>query len=327
MRVFAGSSSVELANGINKKLSEVRNQQGEVVATCCPPNFLGNIFLHAFPSGERYCQYKENIRGCDVYLVQSVCFPANDNLMELLLMVDAARRASAGRITAVIPYFGYSRQDRKDKSRVPISAKLVCNMLEAAGVDRIISVDLHSPQIQGFTDLPFDHLYTTPLLAEAIKNKGLTDVVVVAPDAGAIKRAEAFSRSLKSGFAFIAKKRLSDTEVEAEGFVGNVKGKVALIVDDLSESAGTITEASAQCYQRGAREVYAAVSHPLFTDTGAERLNNSRALSGLFVTNSVQVRYDIPKMVVMDIAPLLAEAISRVHKNESVTDLFEIKGI
>ena len=237
---------------------------------------LGSIYHHKFPSGEWYCQLKENVRGDDVFLLQAICEPANDNLMQTLIMADACRRASAARITAVLPMFGYQRQDRKDKPRVPISAKLVANLLVASGVNRILTMDLHAQQIQGFFDIPVDHLYFQPSLMKALE--GMDIQVVVAPDTGGIKKAVDFSTKAKLGFAFVVKQRNSDTEVEAVQFIGDVKGKNVLLLDDLTESVGTLYAAAQECRKNGAAKVYAAVTHGCLTQVGIQKLNDAVCL-------------------------------------------------
>lgn len=307
MKIFSGSSNKPLAEKICKNLD-------------IP---LGDIYLHTFPSGEKYAQFKENIRGEDIFLIQSLSSPANDNLMELLIMSDAARRASCGTVTAVCPYLAYSRCERKDKPRVPISAKLVLDMLTTAGIDRIISVDLHSPAVQGFTNKPFDNLYAMPLLLKSMDKK---DIVIVAPDAGAVKRNEALASACGVGFAFIAKRRLDESTVITGGFVGDIRGKTAVICDDLSESCGTIVEASKACKDNGAMEVYALISHSMLTSVGVKRIKEDTTLSGIITTNSIPLLEPINKIKVIDISSLLSEAIRRTNSNESVSELFEMKG-
>jgi ribose-phosphate pyrophosphokinase len=309
--LFSGNASQKLAASIaNNFVSTIK---------------LGKIEHTKFPSGEWYCQFKENIRGADVFLINSTSTPANDNLMQLLIMADAARRASAGRITAVIPYFGYSRQDRKDKSRVPISAKLVMNILFAAGIQRVVVVDLHAPQIVGFTDFPVDHLYFRPSLMAAVKDKNIG--TIVAPDVGAVKKGEEYASRMGWELAVISKRRENETKVEAIHFVGNVQDKNVLVIDDLTESAGTLIEASVQCKTRGAKEVYCAVTHGCFTHIGFERLNKAfeeGIIDRLFVSNSVDFENTMPEHItIVDISFTLAKAIQSVHDNESVSSLFE----
>ncbi|MCB1227568.1 MAG: ribose-phosphate pyrophosphokinase [Verrucomicrobiales bacterium] len=279
--------------------------------------------LTTFPDGETFVQINENIRGSDAFLVQPTCPPTNQNLMELLIMVDAVKRASAQRITAVLPFFGYARQDRKDRPRVPITAKLVANLLVAAGVDRVLTIDLHAGQIQGFFDIPVDHLYAAPLLIKAIRDRGVEDLVVVSPDVGGIKMTHAYAKALGAPMAIVAKNRVSATEVEALNVIGDVAGKNVLLVDDLTETAGTLTAASDLLLKHGARGIYAGVSHAVLGERGAERLQNSPIVE-LLATNSVPQATG-PKVTALDISPLLAEAIKRIHGNESVTSLFDIR--
>jgi ribose-phosphate pyrophosphokinase len=287
---------------------------------------FGEIYHHQFPSGEWYCQLKENVRGADVFLLQAITQPANDNLMQLLIMADAARRASAGRITAIIPYLGYSRQDRKDKSRVPISAKLVMDIIEAAGINRVVTMDLHAQQIQGFTNLPFDHLQFRPTLANAIKSRNIN--VVVAPDTGAIKKALEFSEKEGMDFAFIVKNRKDDTIVRVTQFVGDVKGKNILVLDDLTESAGTLIEAAKECKAQGAKEIYCAVTHACLGKLGFDRLHRafeSGLIDHFYSSNTVITTNDefIPdKATVVSVSEVFAKAIHGIHNNESISSLF-----
>lgn len=283
---------------------------------------LGSATVETFPDGETFVQINENIRGRDVFLVQPTCPPANQNLMELLIMVDAVRRASADRITAVLPFFGYARQDRKDRPRVPITAKLVANLLVAAGVTRVLTMDLHAGQIQGFFDIPVDHLYASPVLIKAIRERGIEDLVVVSPDVGGIKMSHAYAKTLGVPLAIVAKNRISAEEVEALSVIGDVRGKNVLMVDDLTESAGTLTAAAKLLAEHGAKNVYAGVSHAVLSDKGKERLAASPILE-VFTTNSVPQAFG-SKVTPLSIAPLLSDAIKRIHDNESVTSLFNI---
>lgn len=320
LQVFSGRSNPELAKDIAAKL-DVQ---------------LGEIFFHNFPSGESYCQYKTNIRGSDLFLIQGITKPANENLMDLLVMADAARRASAGRITAVVPYFGYARQDRKDKSRVPISAKLVLDLMEASGINRVLTMDLHSPQICGFTNLPFDHLTFEPVLLETLK-KYTDNAVIIAPDMGAVKRTEKYAHALKCPMGFISKQRLGDELVSANSFVGNVKGKTAIIVDDMTESCGTLLQAAEICKANGAEKVICGLTHFCLTDAGKERLEKNMRLIGmknvekpidlLFHSNTVPFDWVNAMMkphevVTLDVSGLFAKAIHNINKNLSVTELF-----
>lgn len=285
---------------------------------------LGEIYHHQFPSGEWYCQLKENVRGADVFLLQSIIYPANDNLMQLLVMADAARRASADRITAIIPYLGYSRQDRKDKSRVPISAKLVMDILAAAGINRVVTMDLHAPQIAGFTNLPFDHLHFRPILIEEMKDKDID--VIVAPDIGAVKKAEEYSVKMNCDLAFISKKRKDDTTVEVTQFVGDVNGKNVLIVDDLTESAGTLVNAANCCKNNGAKNVYCAVTHNCLSSVGLMRLATALkdgTLTKFFSSNSTDVPVVKGDINIISVASLFSKAIHGIHTNQSISSLFE----
>jgi ribose-phosphate pyrophosphokinase len=280
--------------------------------------------LDTFPDGETFVQIHENIRGRDIFIVQPTCPPTNQNLMELLIMVDAVRRASAQRITAVLPFFGYARQDRKDRPRVPITAKLVANLLVAAGVHRVLTVDLHAGQIQGFFDIPVDHLYAAPVLIKAIREREIGDLVVVSPDVGGIKMTHAYAKTLGAPMAIVAKNRVSAEEVEALSVIGDVKGKNVLLVDDLTETAGTLTAAAGLLLEHGAKNIYAGVSHAVLGDKGKDRIAKSPIVE-LFATNSVPQAHG-PKVTALDIAPLLSQAIKRIHGDESVTSLFDIRG-
>ena len=285
----------------------------------------GDATVTTFPDGESFVKINENIRGCDVFLVQPTCPPTNNHLMELLIMVDAARRASAGRINAVIPFFGYARQDRKDQPRVPITAKLVANLLTAAGVDRVLAVDLHAAQIQGFFDIPVDHLYAAPVLLKYLRAKGLggANSVVVSPDVGGIKMSDAYARALDCPLAIVAKRRISATVVEAHTLIGEVEGKHVLIVDDLTETAGTLTAAANLLKEKGARSIRCAVSHGVLGELGQRRLEQSEVIEELVCTDSVPHATG-PRVTTLSIAGLLAEAIKRIHAGDSVTSLFEV---
>ena len=287
---------------------------------------LGKATVNSFPDGETFVKINENIRGRDIYIVQPTAPPTNQNLMELLIMIDAARRASATRITAVIPFYGYARQDRKDQPRVPITAKLVANLLVASGAHRILTVDLHAQQIQGFFDIPVDHLYAAPVLYRYLMTLKLDNLLVVSPDVGGMKLASAYSQLLNTGLAIVAKRRTSPTSVESQYLVGEVEGKDVLLVDDLTETAGTLAAAAKLVKERGARRVLAAVSHALFSDLARQRLQDS-VIDELITTNSTVV-HPIPgfKLTVLSIAELLGEAIKRIHGGESVSSLFEING-
>jgi ribose-phosphate pyrophosphokinase len=287
---------------------------------------LGNSTVNAFPDGETFVKIEENVRGEDVFLVQSTSPPTNHHLMEMFIMMDALRRASAFRVTAVIPFYGYARQDRKDQPRVPITAKLVANLLVAAGANRILTMDLHAQQIQGFFDIPVDHLYAAPVMYDYLKKKQLPELVVVSPDIGGLKMAHAYSQVLEAGLAIVAKRRKSATEVESMTVIGEIRGKTALMVDDLTETAGTLTSAAALLRRKGARKVYACVSHAILNDLGVQRLRKS-CIDELITTDSVQrPAIDGVKITTLSVAGLLGEAIKRIHSNSSVTSLFEFKG-
>lgn len=306
MRILSGSAHPALVDEIAGYL-EVRRTDATVTS---------------FPDGETFVKINENIRGCDVFIVQPTCPPTNQNLMELLIMVDAARRASAERITAVIPFFGYARQDRKDQPRVPITAKLVANLLVAAGVNRVLTMDLHAGQIQGFFDIPVDHLYAAPVLINYLREKELTDLVVVSPDVGGIKMSYAYAKALDAQLAIVAKHRLSATEVEALNLIGEVAGKNVLLVDDMTETAGTLTAAAELLKAEGARSIRAGVSHGVLGKLAHERLEGSE-IEELITTNSTPHATGA-KVTALTVAPLLGEGIRRIHHGESVTSLFDI---
>lgn len=286
---------------------------------------LGDATVSSFPDGETFVKINENIRGRDVFIVQPTCPPTNQNLMELLILVDAARRASAARITAVIPFFGYARQDRKDQPRVPITAKLVANLIVAAGVSRVLTVDLHAQQLQGFFDIPVDHLYAAPVLIQYIRSVGMQNAVVVSPDIGGLKMASAYATNLHTDLAIVNKRRKSATEIEVQHVIGEVQDRDVLIVDDLTETAGTLVTAAGVLKQHGARKIYAGVSHAVLTPLAFERLAAS-GIEELITTNSTPVQENQDSRIsVLCIAQLLGEGIRRIHNDESVTSLFEIK--
>ncbi|HMP73195.1 MAG TPA: ribose-phosphate pyrophosphokinase [Kiritimatiellia bacterium] len=287
---------------------------------------LAGIDISRFPDGEIFVKIVENIRGQDLYIVQPTCNPPNENLMELLIIIDAAKRASAARITPVIPFFGYGRQDRKDQPRVPITAKLVANLLVAAGADRIITMDMHAQQIQGFFDIPVDHLFAAPVIVKHLREHQLCgdNLVVVTPDPGGLKMAYAYSNMLSAGLAIVGKNRKSASEVEAINLVGDVAGKNVLLVDDLTTTAGTLTAAAALLKNAGALSIRAAVTHCLLTPLGLERLKNS-GIEELITTDSVpHMGLEAFPVTALSVAELLGEAILRVHNNQSVTSLFRI---
>ena len=282
--------------------------------------------MSAFPDGETFVKIEENVRGQDTYVIQSSGPPSNQHLMELFIMMDALRRASASRITAVLPFYGYARQDRKDQPRVPITAKLVANLLVAAGASRVLTMDLHAQQIQGFFDIPVDHLYAAPVMYDYLKTKTMPDLVVVSPDGGGLKMAHAYAQVLEAELAIVAKRRKSATEIESMTLIGEVRDRTALLVDDLTETAGTLTTASALLHANGARKVLACVSHAILNDLGIQRLRNS-AIDELITTDTVlRPAIDGLRITTLSVAGLLGEAIKRIHTNSSVNSLFEFKG-
>ena len=310
MKIFSGNSNIELATSICSSIGVP----------------LGKCTVSAFPNGETYVKIDENVRGEDVYIVQSTCPPTNHHLMELFIMMDAVRRASAARITPVLPYYGYARQDRKDQPRVPISAKLVANLLVAAGANRILTMDLHAQQIQGFFDIPVDHLYAAPVIYEYLHSKRIENLVVVSPDVGGIKMAYAYAQQLDAELASVAKRRKSPTETEATAVIGDIAGKNVLLVDDLTETAGTLTSAAALLKARGANSVIACVSHALLSDLGIKRMRNS-CIDELITTDTIRrSAIEGVNITTLSVAGLLGEAIKRIHGNSSVTSLFEFKG-
>ena len=279
--------------------------------------------VKAFPDGESFVQIKENIRGRDVFMVQPTCPPTNHNLMELLIMIDAAKRASAERITAVIPFYGYARQDRKDKPRVPITAKLVANLLSAAGANRVLTMDLHAGQIQGFFDIPVDHLWAAPVILKHLAEKNLDNLVVVSPDVGGLKMSDAYAKALDAPLAIVAKRRISATKVEAINVIGDVEGYNALLVDDMTETAGTLCAAAKLLQERGAKKIFAGVSHGVLGEIGQNRIAESD-IEEVITTNSTPFATG-DKVTALSIAGLLAEGISRIHNDASVTSLFDIE--
>lgn len=287
---------------------------------------LGRCSVNRFSDGEIQINIEESIRGCDVYVVQSTSDPVNDHLMELLIMIDALKRASAKTINLVMPYYGYARQDRKARAREPITAKLVANLIETAGATRMINLDLHAPQIQGFFDIPNDHLMGVPILGDYFKSKNLyrEDIVIVSPDHGGVTRARRLADRLKAPIAIIDKRRPRPNVAEVMNIVGNVEGKIAILIDDIIDTAGTITLAANALTESGAKEVYACCTHPVLSGPAIERIQNSN-IKELVVTNSIVLPEEkkIPKIKELSVAPLLGEAIIRVHENQSVSTLFD----
>jgi ribose-phosphate pyrophosphokinase len=287
---------------------------------------LGKAAVTSFPDEETFVKIDENIRGRDVFIVQPTSPPANQHLMELLIMIDACRRASAMRITAVLPFFGYARQDRKDQPRVPITAKLVANLITAAGASRVLTLDLHAQQIMGFFDIPVDHLYAAPVMYRYFHQKKLKDLVVVSPDIGGVKMVHAYANLFHAPLAIVIKKRKSASDVEMLNVVGDVDGKNVLLVDDLTESGGTVTGAAAILKKRGARRVYASISHAVLNPAAISRLNESE-LDEMVTTDTVlHSKISGFKLTELSVAPLLGEAMKRIHNSESVSSLFDING-
>lgn len=308
MKVFTGSANPELA--------------AKIAGFMKIP--LGAVDITRFPDGEIHVKFLENVRGGDVFIVQPICYPPNETLMELLIMIDAAKRASAARITAVLPFYGYARQDRKDQPRVPITAKLVANLLVAAGANRILGMDFHAQQIQGFFDIPVDHLYAMPVMVKYLKEKNIEKPVVVSPDSGGVKMAVAYAQMLGAGIALGAKIRRGAHDVEAMNVVGEVDGCTAIMVDDLTSTARTLCEAAKLLKKNGAGDIYAVVTHAMLGPDAVKRLEES-GIRELIVTDSIPLKYEgrFP-ITVLTVAELLGEAIIRIHENQSVTSLFKL---
>jgi len=307
MNIFTGNANPKLAKEICKYLKMP----------------LGDALVTTFSEGEIRVKINENVRGRDVFIIQPTCAPVNNNLMELLILIDSLKRASAKRITAVLPYFGYARQDRKDQPRVPITAKLVANLITTAGVDRVLTVDLHAGQIQGFFDIPMDHLYAVNIFVSHIKKIKLKDIVIVSPDVGGIKMARAYAKKFEAPLAIVDKRRISGEDTEAMNILGEIKGKNLIIVDDLVATASSLVEAAVALKKQGGKEIYAAITHPVLSELAIKRINDS-SIKKVFVTNTIPVENGKKhkKIEVLSIAPLLAEAIKRIHNEESVSCLF-----
>ncbi len=306
--IFSGNANRDLAEAICRYLETP----------------LGNAQVTRFADGEIYVEINENVRGVSCFVVQPTSSPVNDNLMELLVMIDALRRASAASIVAVIPYFGYARQDRKTKPRTPISARLVADLLTAAGVTRVLAMDLHAGQIQGFFNIPVDHLFAMPVLMEHMRARFTPDAVIVSPDAGGVERARAYSKRLGASLAIIDKRRPSANVAEVIHIIGDVKGRDAIIVDDLVDTAGTLCAAAQAVMDHGARAVYACASHGVFSGPAVDRLEAS-PLAEIMVTDSISPRPEIrasSKFRVMPVARLLGEAVKRIHLGDSISSLF-----
>ena len=287
---------------------------------------IGSISLGKFPDGENFCKIEDDVRGRDVYLIQPTSPPVNDNLMELLIMIDSCKRASAARITAVIPYFGYARQDRKDEGRVPITAKLAANIITRAGADRVLTMDLHAPQIQGFFDVPVDHLYAAPVLNQHFLAMGIdpSEIVVVSPDEGSIKRAIGHSKRMGGKLAIVDKRRDNAMETRQKNIIGGpIEGKICLMFDDMISTAGSICGAATLVHEAGAKQIHVAATHGVLCGPAIQRLKEA-PIDTVVITNSIPLTTDkvIPKMTVLSVAPLLAEAIKRIHHNKSISQMF-----
>lgn len=308
LRLFSGSANSTLAQEVSRYLGID----------------LGPMVRKRFADGELYVQIQESIRGCDVYLIQPVCHPVNDHLVELLIMIDACRRASARQITAVIPYYGYARADRKTAGRESITAKLLANLITESGASRILAMDLHSAQIQGYFDIPVDHVYGSPVLLEYLASKNLSDLVVVSPDVGGVARARAFAKKLNDApLAIIDKRRQAHNVAEVMNVIGDVRGKTAVLVDDMIDTGGTITEGGRLLRKEGARQVYACATHAVFSPPAIDRLS-SGVFEEVIVTNTIPMRQDkyFDQLTVLSVANVLGETIWRVHEDSSVSSMF-----
>jgi ribose-phosphate pyrophosphokinase len=284
----------------------------------------GKVTAYNFSDGEIFCQIRENVRGSDVFVVQPTNQPVNENLMELLIMLDAFKRSSASRVTAVIPYYGYARQDKKDAPRVPITAKLVADLISRAGADRILTMDLHASQIQGFFDVPVDHLFAAPVLLDAVRAMDIPDLTIVSPDAGGVERARAIAKRLEAGLAIVDKRRVAKNEAEVMHLIGEVEGKTALVVDDIIDTAGTLTKTAELLQRKGAVRILAAGIHGVLSGPALERINNS-AIERVLISDTTPLDDKLErcsKLEPLSVAPLLGEAIRRIHDDSSVSSLF-----
>ncbi|ELR99428.1 ribose-phosphate pyrophosphokinase [Gloeocapsa sp. PCC 73106] len=308
LRLFSGSSNLDLAQEVARYLGMD----------------IGPMLRKRFADGEQYIQIQESIRGCDVYLIQPCSHPVNDHLMELLIMVDACRRASARQITTVLPYYCYARADRKTAGRESITAKLVANLITQAGAHRVLAMDLHSAQIQGYFDIPFDHVYGSPVLLDYLASKNLSDLVVVSPDVGGVARARAFAKKLNDApLAIIDKRRQTHNVAEVMNLIGDVKGKTAVLVDDMIDTAGTILEGARLLQKEGARQVYACATHAVFSEPAVSRLSTG-VIEEVIVTNTIPVppSKQFKQLTVLSVANLIGEAIWRIHEDSSVSSMF-----
>jgi ribose-phosphate pyrophosphokinase len=307
LKIFSGNANLELSKDIAKNLNM----------------HLGKVLINRFSDGEIRVKIEDNVRGKDCFIIQPTCTPVNENIMELLIIVDALHRASAKRITAVIPYYGYARQDRKAEPRVPITSKLIANLLVASGVTRVLSMDLHAGQIQGFFDIPVDHLYAAPVLLSYFNKMKIKDLIVVSPDAGGVERARAFAKRLEDAdLAIIDKRRPKANEAAIMNIIGEVKGKNAIVLDDIVDTAGTLCKVIAAIKNAGAKKVYAACTHGVLSGAAIQRINESE-IEELVITDTIPIGdKKSDRIKVLTIAPLMAEAIKRIYKNESINELF-----
>jgi ribose-phosphate pyrophosphokinase len=307
LKIFTGNAHPDLAK--------------EICAYLCIP--LGSALVKRFSDGEINVEIRDNVRGVDVFVIQPTCPPVNDHLMELLILMDALKRASARRVTAVLPYYGYARQDRKVLPRAPITAKLIADLLTAAGVSRMLTMDLHAGQIQGFFNIPVDHLYSAPVMLEHIKANYGNDIVVVSPDAGGVERARAFAKRLNASLAIIDKRRLAPNVAEVMNIIGEVEGRTAILLDDMVDTAGTLAQSADALRNKGARHVYACATHGVLSGPAIDRLEKSQ-IEELVITNTIPLgpKAECRKIRVLSVAPLLGEAIKRIHFQDSVSSLF-----
>ncbi len=305
LAIFAGRSNLALSRAIAEKYGTK----------------LGAVTIKSFSDGELYVKYQQSIRGADVFIIQSTP-PPGDNIIELLLLIDAAKRASADRVTAVIPYFGYARQDRKDQPRVSIASKLLANLLSEAGADRVLTMDLHAPQIQGFFDIPLDHLYASSIFVDYFRSNSINDLVVVAPDVGSLKMARSYSKRLNAGLAFVDKRRPSQNVAEVMNIIGEVDNKNILLVDDLIDTAGTITNAAVALKERGAKKIMVSSTHPILSGPAYQRIEDS-PIDKFLVTDTVPLKKPSEKITVLSVAGLFAESIRRIYTDDSISTLFD----
>ena len=310
LKVFSGRAHPSLTQEICDRLGEKP----------------GHVSLYSFSDGENYVQIDENVRGADVFVIQPTCPPVNDHLMELLIMLDAFKRSSARRVTAVIPYYGYARQDRKDKPRVPITSKLVADLITAAGADRVLTLDLHAAQIQGFFNIPVDHLFAAPVIVGHLKKLEMDDLTIVSPDAGGVERARAYAKRLGATLAIIDKRRVAANQTEVMNIIGDVEDRNVFVVDDIIDTGGTLIHTVEALLAKGARSISASCTHGVLSGPAVERINKSR-LQQVVTTNSMPMadkEQECPKLHTLSIAELLAEAIKRIHSEDSVSSLFEM---